>query len=219
MRSSRLAVLLGFNVGVLTVGAAFWLGCGDDKVQLAADAGTDVSPASDAGSDVFTFDGNIPVDCAAYCTAIGHVCIGLDQQYLDNDTCKAMCAKVTPGTAGTSSGNTLGCRIYHLGLAAQSAQNAGAHCPHAGPYGFGQCGTEGEDFCALYQAQCGDFGAADCGAAVAALPKVDAGVLTTTYGNSLDCREYHLENAYKVGDAKGLGHCDHASKSPGSTCL
>ena len=211
--------MLGFTIGLLAAGAACWMGCSADKAPVPVDAGKDTGAPNDAGADVFTFDGNIPVDCAAYCTAIGHVCTGLEQQYLDDDTCKAMCAKLTPGAAGATSGNTLGCRIYHLGVAAQSGTNAVEHCPHAGPYGFGQCGTEAEDFCALYQAQCGDFGAPDCGAAVAALPKVDAGVLTTTFGNSLDCREYHLENAYKIGDTKGAGHCNHAAKSPASTCL
>jgi hypothetical protein len=218
MRTSRLAVLLLVNVGLLAGGAS-WVGCGSDTVQPPVDAGQDVSPVSDAGSDVFAFDGNIPVDCTAYCNAIGHVCTGLELQYLDDDTCKAMCAKLAPGTAGATTGNTLGCRIHHLANAAQSAQSAVVHCPHAGPYGFGSCGTEAEDFCALYQAQCGDFGAADCGAAAAALPKVDAGVLMTTLGNSLDCREYHLENAFKVGDTDGGGHCNHAAKTPGSTCL
>ena len=217
MRTSRLALVL-FHVG-LAAGGASWLGCGNDAVQAPVDAGKDVSAVTDAGSDAFTFDGNIPVDCTAYCAAIGHVCTGLELQYLDTDTCKAMCAKVTAGTAGATSGNTLACRIYHLGLAAQSASNAATHCPHAGPYGFDPCGTEAEDFCALYQAQCGSFGAADCPTAAAALPKVDAGVLTTTTGNSLDCREYHLENAYKVGDTNGAGHCSHAANTPGSTCL
>lgn len=214
MRTSRLALVL-LNVG-LAAGGALWLGCGTDPVATPVDAGKDVA-VSDAGSDVV--DANLPLDCTAYCTAIGTTCTGFGQQYLDDATCKAMCAKLTVGTAGATSGNTLACRIYHLGLASQSASNAATHCPHAGPYGFGACGPESDDFCALYQAQCGTWGDPDCGAAANALPRVDAGVLTTTLGNSLDCREYHLENAYKVGDTNGAGHCNHAAKSPGSTCL
>ncbi len=156
----------------------------------------------------------ITLDCASYCAGIEAACTGVNTQYLDDDTCKAMCAKLPVGTKGDTSGNTLGCRVYHAGLAQQGGANADTHCGHAGPFGFGACGNEIENFCFLYGAQCNlaTFGAADCPAAASAIPNLDGGPLGTTLGYSLDCREYHLENAYKVGDNDGGGHCSHATK-------
>jgi hypothetical protein len=156
----------------------------------------------------------ITLDCTSYCAGIAAACTGANLQYLDDDTCKAMCAKLPVGTKADTSGNTLACRVYHAGLAQQGGANADQHCGHAGPFGFGACGTEVENFCFLYGAQCNasTFGAADCPAAAGQIPNVDGGPLGTTLGYSLDCREYHLENAYKVNDTNGTGHCSHATK-------
>lgn len=208
MTARRLALLLSF--ASLGTTAAFFACSSDPTPQNPADAGSDgTTDGGDAG------DGRapIPLDCTAYCTTIDTVCTGANLQYLDVDTCKAMCAKLTVGTAGATSGNTLACRAYHLGVASTSAEQATAHCGHAGPFGFGGCGGELEDFCFMFQAQCGNtFGASDCVAAAGQIPNLDGGPLGTTLGYSIDCREYHLENAYKAGDVDGGGHCSHATK-------
>ncbi len=188
---------------------SFFACSSDPVVTPPVDAGPDKTTPADAG------DGKAPIalDCASYCAAIDTACTGANLQYLDIDTCKAMCAKLTVGTEGATSGNTLTCRVYHLGLASQSPQNANLHCGHAGAFGFGGCGTELDDFCFMFEAQCGKtFGAADCPAAAGQIPNLDGGPLGTTLGYSLDCREYHLENAYKAGDTDGGGHCSHATK-------
>lgn len=205
----RLAVILFLSSSA----AAGFLACSSDPV---------VTPGVDGGPDVVTSDASpdkadgktpLTLDCTSYCAAIETACTGPNLQYLDTDTCKAMCAKLTVGTEGATSGNTLACRVYHLGLASQGGTNADQHCGHAGAFGFGGCGNELDNFCFFYEAQCGKtWGAADCPAGAALIPNLDGGPLGTTLGYSIDCREYHLENAYKVGDTDGGGHCSHATK-------
>lgn len=191
------------------------------------DSGTDTTTGTDATMDAGTdatmdvFDSGFQVTCQSYCTGIMQVCAGNDKQYLDNATCLAMCAKLSVGDAGASMGNSLACRVYHLGVASQNAQQASAHCPHAGPYGYGQCGTECEDFCLLYDSQCGQgtFGGGGC---TQACPNITNPNNLTTFlnasGNTLDCREYHLENAYQANNTNGQGHCSHATSGGGGVC-
>jgi hypothetical protein len=134
-----------------------------------------------------------------------------------------MCAKFPVGDAGNTAGNTLGCRAYHTGLAAQSAGNAKTHCPHAGPYGAGVCGSENENFCTLYNAQCG---AADYGVNCPSQGSFggltngtqDGGFISVLAGNTKDCREYHLEAAYQGNVGPDAGHCLHADKAGGGVC-
>jgi hypothetical protein len=230
---------------VCAVSGAAWLGCGDggSGADGGADGATpndsgaqdtgvpaDSGPPSDSGSggdaqNMDAGDGGAPdgatvLGCAAYCTQIMQVCTNANQQYLDMTTCTAMCAKLTTGDAGVMTGNTLACRGYHLSVAAMSAQNANMHCPHAGPYGFGQCGNECEDFCALYNAQCGanNFGGGGCTQACPNITNPASTSFLNSTGNTLDCREYHLENAYKNGDMNGAGHCMHAQNDGGGVC-
>jgi hypothetical protein len=37
-------------------------------------------------------------------------------------------------------------------------------------------------------------------------------------GDTLDCRQYHLENAYQANDMNGTGHCAHATMGGGGVC-
>lgn len=90
--------------------------------------------------------GGEALSCAAYCATIGANCAGADAQYGNNDTCLATCAAFPPGTLADVSGNTLGCRNYHAGAA---AQDASTHCVHAGPGGDGICGGNCESFCIM----------------------------------------------------------------------
>ncbi|HSQ64768.1 MAG TPA: hypothetical protein VLM85_16200, partial [Polyangiaceae bacterium] len=175
-----------------------------------SDGGVDSSPGVDASA----------LDCNYYCSAMATVCTGANAQYLDTATCAAICAKLTAGDAGATSGDTLACRMYHLSLAATSDSNASLHCPHAGPYGFGQCGTECEDFCALYAAQCGSTGWTNCASQCAGESNLSGGPLTdgadggaATSGNTVDCREYYLEQAYKVSDTNDQGNCKSADQN------
>jgi len=242
MKWTRTAVVVA-SVGLVGAGG-IWMGCGgDDTTTPGTDAGNDGTSnpdtatndtgtndtgtndtgtkdtgTSDAGTDApFVFDGSAPLDCASYCTNILGVCTGgTNGQYVDQPTCLAMCRKFPVGDAGAQSGATLACRASHVALAAQSPANAATHCPHAGPYGMGVCGSENENFCNLYNGQCangaGNYGN-NCPQTFGGINNgpQDAGFISVTTGNTQDCREYHLELAYQTDG--GGGHCDHASKS------
>jgi hypothetical protein len=243
MKLSRTMVVLA-SVGLVGAGGVWLGCGGDDTTTVpGADAGKDVTSnpdtgtndtgtndtgtndtgtndsgggdAGDAGSDSgFKLDGAVPLNCAAYCNVIGNVCTGNNLQYNDNATCLAMCAKFTVGDAGAQAGNTLACRASHVALAAGGTAAADTHCKHAGAYGFATCGTEAEDFCALYAAQCGSYGNGQCPNSFGGLNNVNGDPnLATTTGNNKDCREYHLEAAYKANDTAGNGHCVHASSA------
>lgn len=220
------------TVGLVTLGAGLWMGCGGDdstttpgtdaggKDTSVTDSGggPDTSPGTDSGQDASGQDAAIGLDCPSYCTAMGKICTGANQQYLDNGTCLKMCATLTVGDAGAMSGDNLACRVYHASVASQSAMNATTHCPHAGPYGFGQCGGECEDFCARYASGCSmntSYGNT-CVTTCNTFMHSDGGVLDPTSAPTINCREYHLENAY-ANDGGG-GHCDHASKAGGGVC-
>lgn len=209
-----------------------WMGCGgDDSSTPGVDAGGKDTSVGDGGGDPDTSvtdsstkdsspkaDSSIAYDCN-YCNAIATICTGANQQYLDTGTCMKMCAQFAPGDAGTTSGNSLACRVYHATAASADSKAAAFHCPHAGPYGMGQCGGECEDFCALYVAECGQtsYGAVPaCVTTCNSFGHSDGGVLDPTKAPTINCREYHLENAYET-DAGG-GHCDHAGQSGGMVC-
>ncbi len=229
-------------------GAGFWVGCGSDSatgtgsgtdsgVSPDKDSGTsnpgtdsggngDVDSGSNPGTDAGTTDAAVgdgapPADCKSYCTLVQATCVtaSANGQYLDQLTCEAMCAKFPKGDAGATAGNSFACRAYHASVAAMSGANATTHCPHAGPYGFGGCGPETENFCFMYNAQCtggGNYGG-NC-------PTMFGAINDTTDGGSFlpgtgprDCREYHLENAY-AGNVTTGSHCDHAAKAGGGVC-
>jgi len=93
-------------------------------------------------------------DCDFYCGLIQGVCVGTtDQQYTDVNNCLSQCAKIKAGPVGSgtppavvTSGDTLGCRIYHASVAAASTLPAdvSAHCSHAGFVSTpGTCGASG----------------------------------------------------------------------------
>jgi len=63
-----------------------------------------------------------------------YVCTGSNSIFQSNAACLSSCAAYPiTGTLGDTVGDTLQCRFYHVSVAAQSAQNAIVHCPHASP--------------------------------------------------------------------------------------
>lgn len=95
------------------------------------------TPSDTPGADT---PGGITNDCAGYCTQTMANCTGANAQYDDMAECLAFCAAVAwdAGTEGDTTGNTLACRIYHGGVAADMPA---VHCPHAGPTGGAVCGA------------------------------------------------------------------------------
>jgi hypothetical protein len=83
--------------------------------------------ASHSGGDV----------CGTWCTVycdLAMLCTGNLQLYTTPAACMSNCTslKIT-GKVGDTSGDSIQCRIYHLGVAAQTPALATAHCPHGLP--------------------------------------------------------------------------------------
>jgi hypothetical protein len=78
--------------------------------------------------------------CESYCDLALSACTGGLQLYADRAACQTACAAIpATGAANDTSGNTVQCRIYHLGVAASSAANATVHCPHGNATPTGPC--------------------------------------------------------------------------------
>lgn len=155
--------------------------------------------------------------CEAYCTAVTANCTGANAQYADNQACLDYCntgAQLPLGTAADTSGNTVGCRTYHAGVA---STDAALHCPHAGPAGGNVCGTWCDNYCQLADTNCsGDDAltfAADCATDCAAFSP--DGAQGNAAGDSVQCRIYHLGVA--SGDAPL--HCPHGAVDGGGVCV
>lgn len=78
--------------------------------------------------------------CANYCDLALSACTGGLALYADRAACETACAGIPAGgVPNATAGNTLQCRIYHLGVAASSAANATIHCPHGNATPTGPC--------------------------------------------------------------------------------
>jgi hypothetical protein len=164
----------------------------------------------DAGGDT---DGGMTVtlDCATYCGRIMTACTAGNAQYASMDNCMDTCAAFPEGAISDTGGNTLGCRIYHAGAAADDAD---MHCSHAGPLGDGACGGDCESFCTIAVDLC-PAAYASMGMCMGACDGYTPGDYSTasTSGDTLACRMYHLTAA----STDPVPHCTHiGSTSP--TC-
>jgi len=193
---------------------------------------SDAKPAPDAAATATP----LTQDCPTYCSAIATACTGDNAQYsaaVDSMNCAKTCAKFPVGTADDKSGDTLGCRLYHVQNAMMPG-NAATHCPHAGPGGAaldattGTCGASAcADFCALEVAVCGtkDAGganaqyqnAAACMTACAGFAKTPAYNAAAVPGDTFACRLYHLTNA-AVSDMAAQTHCMHTASPAPAVC-
>ncbi len=171
------------------------------------------------------------VSCAYYCQTITQNCTGADDTEYQGDLnlCLTMC-NALPSDTGfltDTSGNTLGCRIHYAQLA---ASDPGTNCRFAGPLGGGQCGAKSDactNFCALDVPYCLSVKTPayltqnDCTTQCLTGGDAGTGYLFVTDGgantqgvdlpdgtNTLNCRFYHLENAYPSAD-RGHTHCPH----------
>lgn len=189
-----------------------------------------------------TIDGPPPVtqDCATYCNEITTNCTGANAQYADAAHCMATCTSFPMGTASDTTGNTLGCRIYHAG--APSMMTPATHCIHAGPGGDktsaaapGTCGDACTSFCTLDIKVCGSTDApltgitpafqnmGACMTACGTFEKTTAYSSTSTSGNNLACRLYHATNAAvfsAMGNAATTStHCGHTASPATGQCI
>lgn len=150
--------------------------------------------------------------CDVYCDAAGANCAAANVLYGDRNTCLAACATFpTDGNVNAPDGNSVQCRVYHLGAA--KAEPA-VHCSHAGASGANVCGAWCEVYCDIMAVNCPDaYDDRDaCVTACGGFPVVSSTVNVST-GDSVQCRLYHADAA--ANDA----HCDHASvESTADTC-
>lgn len=162
------------------------------------------------------------LDCTSYCTEIMGNCTEANAQFTDMATCMGTCKGYPVGALADTSGDTLGCRIYHAGAAGKVAANQLIHCPHAGitggdkdPMGTaGTCGEPCDAFCAVALVVCAGqpLEYADTSACMTECKtfKADTASYSTAdaANNDMGCRMYHL-TAASAGAAAAMTHCAH----------
>lgn len=242
---------VGFGGVMMAVFTAAWLGCGDDSSTT---GGSDGGGSDGGGSDALVQpDGNsgdgggggdsgfvdAGLSCKVYCDQVTANCTSDpgthpphepaadagNQQYNSKAGCLYECSKMALGTISDTTGDTVGCRQYHSGLA---PTNPKLHCPHAGPSGGGVCsgGDAGTDRCDTFCKLALQICVVDSGIPDASVPFTSLSDCTTkcanapyTFntgrpelmfdGNDLNCRQYHLEAASEGMPGSGTTHCIH----------
>jgi hypothetical protein len=222
---SRGWMLAALAVIASTGGALAMAGC--NAILGYEEAHVDQSLTNDGGggggdATMDASDGARPLDCDTYCALIMANCKGENLEYINVDTCKAMCVHFEPGRPDDTMQDSLACRIYHAGLAA--ANDPSIHCRHAGPVGGGTCGDQPcNPFCLLDHALCsgpdspydgGELGCrSECMSAPYRYLTDDAGDITLQSGDTLNCRIYHLESAYDPNNPVAkMTHCPHTGR-------
>ncbi|GMV41329.1 MAG: hypothetical protein AMXMBFR64_30450 [Myxococcales bacterium] len=165
-----------------------------------------------------------PPTCAEYCATVSAACTGGNAQYGSEAACLSYCgtwAMLPPGKTGDTSGNTIGCRLYHAQVAAQPG-NAATHCPHAGPAGGEVCGSWCDNYCHLASTNCTGANAiygstAACMASCAGLD--DGGAQGDADGDTVQCRIYHLGVAGSDLPDSATMHCPHGGLDGGGVCV
>lgn len=212
MKTFKGLMLVGF---VAVCGAFGLVACGDETGETtggsSSSSSSSTSTSSSSTSTSSSSSGSAAVSCGDYCAAVMKNCTGATAQYGSEAECTAACTMLeTAGKLGMpadTSGDTVGCRLYHAGAA---AMDAATHCAHAGPFGGGVCGDLCENFCTLATATCKTEypDAATCATDCMGYAKDPAYSYQAT-GNNYACRAYHLTAA--VADA--ATHCEHTSKT------
>jgi hypothetical protein len=179
-----------------------------------------VLAAAAALSSVAGCEGCTPVDnpkpdpkpdegCADYCDLVMAACTGDNQLYADEATCLSTCEGFpTTGAKDDASGDTLQCRTFHAGAAADDA----THCAHASAQGGNVCGSNCDVYCRLMGDSCSGFeDTATCLSTCASYPA--DGAIDAPDGNTVQCRTYHAGAA-----AADATHCEHAGITGGGVC-
>lgn len=157
--------------------------------------------------------GGAPPDptCEEYCDVIMANCQNANTQYKDVETCLAVCGAFPLGTGSDTSGNTLGCRLYH---AKAAFDDPPLHCTHAGPGGAGMCGANCEGFCAVMKHVCKGQSDpyptdADCLAECEGFPDEIPYSVYESMGDTLACRLYFAT----LASFDPVVHCSNAVES------
>jgi len=183
------------------------VGCGNDK------------GGNGGGGDVDAPGGNpgdappLTLDCASYCGAIVGACTGALGQYDTVEACLGTCEHLPVGALGDTTGNTLGCRVYHTEFARADPMT---HCEHAGPGGGSMCGaTSCEGFCSVAPIICPtQWQANTCANRCSSLTSTPPYSVSST-GDTLECRLYHLT----LATIDPATHCPHTDRANSDTCM
>ena len=191
-------------------------------------SGTTTSSSTSTSTSSSSSSGAVTLTCASYCSEVLANCTGAQQQYGSTATddgmanCLGFCASFPPGTIADTSGDTLGCHLYHGGAAKADPVT---HCPHAGPTGgdksptgtAGICGEPCDAFCNAALAVCTGANSqftdkptcmTACQAFAADPAAYDSTDTTLQSANDLGCRVYHLTAASASATAAAT-HCPH----------
>lgn len=220
--------------------SAMMAGCGGDTTSSTTTGSGGGTTASGTGGSTSTTTGTgtttttatatstgtgtpATLDCASYCDEVGANCTGANEQYKSKESCLAVCASFPLGKITDTDSNTLGCRLYHGGVAGSSDANATTHCPHAGITGGDKdvtdampavCGEGCDAFCNAAQAICtganSQYATKEACLTDCKSFKVDAATYSTADidKNDFGCRAYHLTVA--ATDAmSATAHCGH----------
>jgi hypothetical protein len=177
-------------------------------------------------------DAGRSLSCAYYCSTVIQNCTQNNAEFEGTEDPTAICMSACPGydvghsgTIGPSDDDTLGCRIFYAELA---ANDPATNCRFAGVGGGEKCGTDPCSlFCALDLAYCTSLTPSptssykppyastaecltDCRGDAGYQYLLDVSDLQDN-GDSLNCRIYHLQNAYG-SEASGEFHCPHTAK-------
>jgi len=168
--------------------------------------------------------------CEDYCTTFMQNCNASNSAnitfYPDHATCLTVCGAFPTGNSGDTSGNSVGCRLYHAGAPALSDPHT--HCPHASSSGGNVCGDYCDAWCSIGRTGCtvnngypllgsSDLmGTGDTGChSICSTIFVQGAIGNDLSGNTLACRLYHAQVALGSGP---LVHCTHASPNGNEVC-
>ncbi|MFT4704046.1 MAG: hypothetical protein ACI81R_001742 [Bradymonadia bacterium] len=121
----------GWPTGVIDDQSGNSIGCRIYHSQRAQEAtgASRISHCNHAGETGFETCGS---NCENYCTLSTSICTGDDANFADFEDCAEQCRDLNDdGEIGDTSGDSIQCRMYHLGLAAQTRITA-SHCGHGG---------------------------------------------------------------------------------------
>jgi hypothetical protein len=174
--------------------------------------------------------------CEELCRITQATCTGDHAVYESTEECLAACGVFDLGTSGDQAHFSVGCRTYHA-RTAQDTNGAAVHCPHAGPTGEGQCGTDADavttancrNYCLLLEAGCSEFETVwtftdleacevACGSELAGKGAETASpgysLASAASGDTLRCRARHAVKAVAAAALPGApdveAHCQAA---------
>ena len=128
-----LALFVGAGMVLVTVGVG--TGCssstsGTGSTTTTSTTTTKATTGTGTGTTSSTATGG-GQDCTTFCAETAANCAGALNPFTSTAECMTKCATIPVGKPSDTTGNTLGCRIYHEGPMG-AGMNPTVHCPHGG---------------------------------------------------------------------------------------